>query len=193
MTNASNAESGPLHSLGDAIERLRGKWAAIAAFGVLLVVLGVAAIVFSLFATIATVTLNGVLFLIAGVAEIGIGMHARAGAGSSVGAAAAPLSRRRGDLHLQSGFRLVVLTLLLGAGLIAAGVVRAYLASSPSLRRAARAGLRRRGGHDPARSDHRQPLAAGQRLCARNPARRRSAVSWRSAGRPSGRICTREA
>ncbi len=64
-------------SLGDAVEQLRSKWAAITAFGVLLVALGVAALAFSIFATIATVTLNGVLFLIAGAAEIGIGMHAR--------------------------------------------------------------------------------------------------------------------
>ncbi len=40
-------------------------------------VLGFAALVFSLVATIATVTLNGVLFLIAGAAEIAIGMHSR--------------------------------------------------------------------------------------------------------------------
>ena len=76
MSNASNVRTSQ-HSLGEAIERLRGKWAAITAFGVLLVVLGVAALVFSLIATIATVTLNGVLFLIAGAAEIGIGMHSR--------------------------------------------------------------------------------------------------------------------
>ena len=76
MSNASNVGTSQ-HSLGEAIERLRGKWAAITAFGVLLVVLGFAALFFSLIATIATVTLNGVLFLIAGAAEIGIGMHSR--------------------------------------------------------------------------------------------------------------------
>ena len=52
MSNASNVGPTP-HSLGEAIERLRGKWAAITAFGVLLVVLGFAALVFSLAATIA--------------------------------------------------------------------------------------------------------------------------------------------
>lgn len=75
MSNVSNV--GSAHSLGEAIERLRGKWAAITAFGVLLVVLGFVALFFSLVATIVTVTLNGVLFLIAGGAEIGIGMHSR--------------------------------------------------------------------------------------------------------------------
>ena len=45
----------------------------------LLVILGFAALFLSLIATVATVTLNGVLFLIliAGAAEIGIGMNSR--------------------------------------------------------------------------------------------------------------------
>src|ERR1700721_4627084 len=76
MSNASNVGTST-HSLGETNERLREKWAAITAFGVLLVVLGVAALFFSLIATIVTVTLNGILFLIAGAAEIGIGMHSR--------------------------------------------------------------------------------------------------------------------
>ena len=37
-------------SLGDAIERLRGKWGAIVAFGVLLVVLGLRGVFFALIA-----------------------------------------------------------------------------------------------------------------------------------------------
>ena len=41
----SNMETSP-HNLGDAIERLRGKWAAITAFGVLLVVLAIDVVVF---------------------------------------------------------------------------------------------------------------------------------------------------
>jgi len=73
MTNAEI----PRHSLGEAIERLERRWATIVGFGVLLVILGVAALLFSLVATLATVTLNGVLFLIAGAAEIGLGMHIR--------------------------------------------------------------------------------------------------------------------
>jgi uncharacterized membrane protein HdeD (DUF308 family) len=77
MSNAPNVQHSP-DSLGEATERLREKWAAIAAFGVLLVVFGAAAIAFSLAATIVTVTLNGVLSLIAGAAEIGIGMPPRA-------------------------------------------------------------------------------------------------------------------
>ncbi|MBV8664730.1 MAG: hypothetical protein JO107_16705, partial [Hyphomicrobiales bacterium] len=53
MAHASN-ESSATHSLGAAIEELRRKWGAIAAFGLLLIVLGVAALVFTLAATVAT-------------------------------------------------------------------------------------------------------------------------------------------
>ena len=117
------------HSLGVAIERLRGKWASITAFGVLLVVLGFAALFCSLIATLATVTLNGVLFCIAGAAEIGIGMHSRNWARFFLWVVG-------GLLYLAAGlfcivnprFASVVMTLMLGAGLIAAGVVRIYLA-----------------------------------------------------------------
>jgi uncharacterized membrane protein HdeD (DUF308 family) len=118
------------HSLGQAIERLRRKWAAITAFGVLLAVLGFAALIFSLIATIVTVTLNGVLFLIAGAAEIGIGMHSR-GWGRFF------LWVLGGLLYIATGILCIVnpilasvaLTLILGAALIAAGVVRALLAT----------------------------------------------------------------
>jgi uncharacterized membrane protein HdeD (DUF308 family) len=127
MSNASNA--GPAqHSLGEAIERLKGKWAAITAFGVLLVVLGAAALVFSLAATIATVTLNGVLFLIAGGAEIGIGMHSRSWGRFFLWVVGGLLYIAAGVLCIVNPLLAsVVLTLLLGAGLIAAGVVRVYL------------------------------------------------------------------
>jgi uncharacterized membrane protein HdeD (DUF308 family) len=127
MSNASNVGPTP-HSLGEAIERLSGKWAAITAFGVLLVVLGAAALVFSLAATIAAVTLNGVLFLIAGGAEIGIGMHSRNWGRFFLWVVGGLLYIAAGVLCIVNPILAsVVLTLLLGAALIAAGVVRAYL------------------------------------------------------------------
>jgi uncharacterized membrane protein HdeD (DUF308 family) len=118
-----------VHSLGGAIHRLHDKWGAIVAFGVLLVVLGLAAMMFAVFATIATVTINGVVFLIAGAAEIGIGMH-------SQGWGRFFLWVIGGVLYLFVGLVCIfnpvlastALTLVLGAGLIAAGVVRLYLA-----------------------------------------------------------------
>ena len=128
MSNASNVPT-PAHNLGQAIERLHRKWPAIAAFGVLLVVLGVAALAFSLIATIVTVTFNGVLFLIAGGAEIGIGMHAREWGRFFFWVIGGLLYIAAGVLCIVNPMLAsVVLTLLLGAGLIAAGLVRAFLA-----------------------------------------------------------------
>ena len=69
--------AGHPHSLGEAIHRLRAKWGAILAFGLLLMLLGALSLTFALFSTLAMVTLNGVLFIVAGAAEIGVGMHAR--------------------------------------------------------------------------------------------------------------------
>lgn len=117
------------HNLGQAIEKLRGKWGAIVAFGLLLMLMGVASLVFAFASTVAMVTLNGVFFLVAGAAEIGVGMHSR--------------DWSRFFLWVLGGFFYIaigivcivnpllasaILTLMLGAGLIAAGVVRAYLA-----------------------------------------------------------------
>jgi len=128
MPNAPNNNLGP-HSLGEAIERLRDKWGAIVAFGALLILLGAAALIFTLASTIATVTLNGVFFLVAGAAEIGIGAHAQ-GWGRFF------LWMIGGVLYIAAGviciinpiFASLALTLALGAGLIAAAVVRGYLA-----------------------------------------------------------------
>jgi uncharacterized membrane protein HdeD (DUF308 family) len=128
MSNASNIGTSA-HSLGEAAERLRGKWAAITAFGVLLVILGVAALFFSLIATIATVTLNGILFLVAGAAEIGIGMHARDWGRFFLWVVGGLVYIAAGVVCIVNPvLASVALTLLLGAGLIAAGAVRAILA-----------------------------------------------------------------
>jgi uncharacterized membrane protein HdeD (DUF308 family) len=119
-----------LHTFEDAIDRLQAKWASITAFGVLLVVLGLAALFFALIATIATVTLNGVLFLIGGAAEIGIGMHSRGWGQFFLWVMGGVLYLAAGVLCIANpSLASVVLTLLLGAGLIAAGVVRLYLAA----------------------------------------------------------------
>jgi uncharacterized membrane protein HdeD (DUF308 family) len=129
MSNASNVGTSA-HNLGETVERLREKWAAITAFGVLLVVLGVAALFFSLIATIVTVTLNGVLFLIAGAAEIGIGMHSREWERFFLWVIGGLVYIAAGILCIVNPILAsTVLTLLLGAGLIAAGVVRVFLAS----------------------------------------------------------------
>ena len=117
------------HSLGQAIGRLEGKWASITAFGVLLVVLGFAALAFSLAATVATVTLNGVLFLIGGAAEVAIGMHSRRWGPFFLWVLGGLLYLVAGVICIVNPLLAsVVLTLLLGSGLIAAGAVRLILA-----------------------------------------------------------------
>jgi uncharacterized membrane protein HdeD (DUF308 family) len=127
MSNGVNADPGRAN-LGAAIERLRAKWGAIVAFGALLFVLGVAALIFTFEATIATVTLNGVFFLVAGAAEIGIGMHAQGWGRFFLWVLGGLLYIATGVICiLNPVFASTVLTLVLGAGLIAAGAVRAYL------------------------------------------------------------------
>jgi uncharacterized membrane protein HdeD (DUF308 family) len=127
MTFAQNPKKP--HSLGAAMERLKGKWGAIVAFGALLMLMGVASLAFAFASTLAMVALNGVFFLVAGAAEIGVGMHAR-GWGRFF------LWVIGGLLYIAFGVMCilfpvsasVILTLVLGAGLVAAGVVRAVLA-----------------------------------------------------------------
>lgn len=117
------------HSLGGAIYRLHDKWGAIVAFGALLIALGAIAVIFAWPATNATVIVNGVVFLIGGAAEIGIGAHAQAWSKFFLWMIGGVLYLFVGLVCIfDSGFASVVLTLVLGAGLIAAGVVRLYLA-----------------------------------------------------------------
>jgi uncharacterized membrane protein HdeD (DUF308 family) len=116
------------HNLGEAIHRLRAKWGAIFAFGLLLMVLGIASLIFAFVSTLAMVTLNGVFFLVAGAAEIGVGMHAKTWGRFFLWVIG-------GVLYIVAGIFCIleplaasaILTLLIGAGLIAAAVVRAWL------------------------------------------------------------------
>ena len=103
------------HSLGAAVERLRTKWGAIVAFGTLLVLMGAASLVFAFASTLAVVTLNGILFLVGGAAEIGVGMHAKAWGRFFLWVLG-------GLLYLAAGVFCILNPLL------AAGVVRAVLA-----------------------------------------------------------------
>ncbi len=120
--------AGHPHSLGEAVRRLRAKWGAILAFGLLLMALGALSLTFVLFSTLAMVTLNGVFFVVAGAAEIGVGMHARSWGRFFFWVIG-------GVIYIAAGIFCIlyplvasaILTLLIGAGLIAAALVRAYL------------------------------------------------------------------
>jgi uncharacterized membrane protein HdeD (DUF308 family) len=126
MTNTFDARP---HSLGAAVEKLRAKWGAIVAFGALLMLLGLASLIFAFESTIAMVTINGVFFIVAGAAEIGVGMHAQAWSRFFFWVVGGLLYIVTGVICiLEPIFASTVLTLILGAGLVAAGVVRAVLA-----------------------------------------------------------------
>ena len=124
----SAANASPPHSLGEAAHRLRGKWGAILAFGLLLMLLGLASLIFVFLSTLTMVTLNGVFFIVAGAAEIGVGMHAKSWGRFFLWVIG-------GVLYIAAGMFCIldplaasaILTLLIGAGLIAAALVRAYL------------------------------------------------------------------
>jgi len=125
----ANVEA-PRHGVGQETGRLNAKWASIAAFGALLIILGLAALFFSLIAAIPTLTLNGFLFLIAGMAEIGIGMHSRRWGRFFLWVIGGFLYIGMGALCIcNPTLASVALTPLLGSALFAAGAVRVYLAA----------------------------------------------------------------
>jgi uncharacterized membrane protein HdeD (DUF308 family) len=127
MTYDPNTKA--LHSLGAAVERLRGKWGAIVAFGALLMLMGAASLIFAFASTLAIVALNGVFFLVAGAAEIAVGMHAKDWSRFFLWVVGGILYIAAGVLCILNPLLAsTILTLVLGAGLIAAGAVRAVLA-----------------------------------------------------------------
>lgn len=111
------------------VERFQAHWKAIVAFGLLSAVLGVAALVLSVTATVATVLLIGVFMSLAGVVQLAIGFRTRSW-GRFVAFEIAGL------VYLVAGISAifspieasVVLTLLLGAALIATAASRLFLA-----------------------------------------------------------------
>lgn len=125
--------STPPQSLGSAVERLRHRWGWIVAYGACSALLGVVALVLTESATVASVLLVGLFMMVVGVAEIGLGLRAR-GAGRILAWEVA------GVLYLLAGLFAValpelasaVITLLLGAGLIATGLVRIVLGTKMS-------------------------------------------------------------
>jgi uncharacterized membrane protein HdeD (DUF308 family) len=127
MSNTPPPDKRP-HSLGSAVERLRHRWGWIVAYGCLNAALGVVALVLTEMATIASVLMIGLFIMVAGVIEIVIGSRMRTWGRLF-------LWETAGILYLLAGLFAVVLpelasvviTLLLGAGLIATGMVRIYL------------------------------------------------------------------
>jgi uncharacterized membrane protein HdeD (DUF308 family) len=121
--------SGPTHSLGAGIEALRGKWGWIVALGVLFVFAGVVALGSVVTATAVSVLFVGAMMIVAGIGEI---IHAFAI--RSWGRFA--LWLLLGLLYVVAGISVYVnpllaasfLTLILGASLVASGILRIVIA-----------------------------------------------------------------
>jgi len=129
MTSATN--SAAPRGLASGIEPLRAKWGWIVALGALYVVAGFIALGSVVMATVATVFVVGVMMLIAGVVEV-ISAFQMKSWGKFL------LWALLGALYIVAGFATfenpllaaAVLTLLLGASLVASGVMRIVLAFS---------------------------------------------------------------
>ena len=115
-------------SLGTAMEKLKHRWGWFVALGALAMLLGATALVLDVHATITTVYIIAVFMIIAGGSEITVGLGSRtwgrfflwmlAGLFYIVGGAFALAQ----PIHAA-----IVLTLMLGAALLTAGVVRSYI------------------------------------------------------------------
>jgi len=129
MTNASNTAIP--HSLGSALEPLHAKWGWIVALGVVYLIVGVIALGSVVTATVASVFVVGIMMVIAGVAEIINAFQIKTW-GKFL------LWLLLGVLYVVAGFvtfenpllAAAILTLLLGAALVASGIMRIILAFS---------------------------------------------------------------
>lgn len=124
---------GPPPLSGRHIERFRAHWKAIVAFGILSTLLGVLALALSVAATIASVLMIGLLMCLAGLVQVGVGFRTRSWGRFLAFEFAGLLYIVVGLFAVFSPVEAsVVLTLLLGAGLIATAVSRLYLATQMS-------------------------------------------------------------
>jgi uncharacterized membrane protein HdeD (DUF308 family) len=129
MTNAGNAGAPLRHSLGSGMAALRTHAGWVIAFGIALIVFGMIALASVIAATIATVFYVGVMMLFGAAAEIILAYRAQSWSKFFVWAILGVLYAVAGLLTLSDPLlAATVLTLLLGAALVATGAVRVYLA-----------------------------------------------------------------
>ena len=128
MTSASDA-SHP-SSLGSGISALHGKWGWIVALGVVYLIAGFVALGSMVMATVASVIVVGAMMIVAGVTEV-IGAFQMKTWGKFLWALLGVLYIIAGFLTFENPlFAAVLLTLFLGASLLASGAVRLFLAFS---------------------------------------------------------------
>lgn len=118
------------HSLEWAMERISHRWGLMTGLGVLFVLLGLAALTLVVSATIASVFIIGVFMVIAGGLEIIVGFDSRTWSRFFLWMAAGLLYVVAGAIALaQPLMAALIFTLMLGAGLLATGLVRIWLAT----------------------------------------------------------------
>ncbi len=117
-------------TLGTAMEKLRHRWGWFVALGALAIVLGLAALVLDVHATITTVYIIAVFMIIAGGSEITLGVGSKTWGRFFLWIIAGLFYIIAGAFALaQPLHAAVILTLMLGAALLTAGVVRIYIGS----------------------------------------------------------------
>ena len=115
-------------ALGSAMEKLRHRWGWFVALGLLAMVLGLIALGLVVHATIATVYIIAVFMILAGGAEIMLGLGSKTWGREFLYILAGLFYIVAGAFALgQPLHAAIILTLLLGGALLAAGIMRIYI------------------------------------------------------------------
>lgn len=131
MTSASDTSHPSSHNLGSGIAALHGKWGWIVALGVVYLIAGFVALGSVVMATVASVIVVGAMMIVAGAAEIIGAFQMKSWGKFLIWALLGVLYVIAGFLTFENPlFAAVLLTLFLGASLIASGAVRLFLAFS---------------------------------------------------------------
>jgi uncharacterized membrane protein HdeD (DUF308 family) len=129
MSNATPSTSPLGPSLGSALEALRGRWGWIVGIGVLLLVFGMIALGSVVTATVASVWTVGLMMILSGASEMAHGFAMKTWGKSILWIILGLLYGLAGVFTFMNPLLAAgVLTLLLGAGLVASGIVRIILA-----------------------------------------------------------------
>jgi uncharacterized membrane protein HdeD (DUF308 family) len=131
MTSATTNGPAPPHSLGDSVRALRAKWGWIVALGILFIIAGVIALGSVVVATASAVLIVGIMMIMAGVAEIFAAFRVKEWGKAVFWGFVGVLYVAAGIIAINNPFEAAtILTLFLGIALIAAGIVRMFLAWS---------------------------------------------------------------
>jgi uncharacterized membrane protein HdeD (DUF308 family) len=127
MTSVSDVP----HSLGLSIAPLRAKWGWIVALGIVYVIAGFIALGSVVMATVASVLVVGIMMIVAGIAEVINAFQVKSWGKFLLWALLGVLYIIAGFVTFDNPlFAAVLLTLILGASLVASGIMRIILAFS---------------------------------------------------------------